>query len=133
MSLGGVRENAAKDKSYRFALRIVKVYKHLVSEHKEYVLSKQLLRSGTSIGANIWEANQAQSTLDFISKLSISLKETAESEYWLSLLRDSEYLTKSQTQSLLADCDEIKVILISSIKSTKQKLEREKESRRNRK
>ena len=114
------RENVAKEKSYKFALRIVKCYKHLVFEQKEYVLSKQMLRSGTSIGANIAEANQAQSKADFVSKLSIALKETVETEYWLNLLRDSEFLTASQADSLIADSLELKAILTAAIKSSKQ-------------
>ena len=113
------RENPLKTKSYSFALRIVRVYKHLVSESKEYVLSKQLLRSGTSIGANITEANQGQSHPDFVSKLSIALKEAVETEYWLSLLRDSEYLTVKQADSLIEDCIELKKVLTSAIKTTK--------------
>ena len=117
----GGKENVLKEKSYRFALRVIKAYRHLASENKEYVLSKQLLRSGTSIGANIAEANQAQSRPDFISKLSISLKETVETEYWLCLLRDSEFLTKSQAESLISDCGELKAILTAAIKSTKKK------------
>lgn len=88
------KENVLKDKSYKFALRIVKFYKFLVYEKKEFVLSKQVLRSGTSIGANITEGNQAQSTADFIHKLSIALKESFETEYWLCLLRDSEYISE---------------------------------------
>ena len=83
------KENILKDKSYAFAVRVVKAYRRIVHEQKEFVLSKQLLRSGTSVGANIAEANQAQSRADFISKLSISLKETVETEYWLCLLRDT--------------------------------------------
>lgn len=116
--------NVLKDKSYQFALRIVKAYKHLAFEQKEYVLSKELelLRAGTSIGANVAEANQAQSKPDFVSKLAISLKETVETEYWLSLLRDSDFLTSAQAESLIADCLEIKAILTASIKSTKQRM-----------
>lgn len=114
------KENVLKDKSYTFALRTVKAYKHLIAENKEYVLSKQLLRSGTSIGANVAEANQAQSRRDFISKLSIALKETVETEYWLSLLCDAEFLTSTQAESLLSDCRELKAILITSIKSSKK-------------
>ena len=113
------KENVLKDKSYSFALRVVKTYKHLVAEFREYVLSKQMLRSGTSIGANVAEANQAQSRPDFVSKLSIALKEVVETEYWLNLLRDSNYLTGPQADSLLADRLEIKAILIASIKTTK--------------
>ncbi len=114
------KENVLKDKSYSFALRVVKAYKHLVGENKEYVLSKQLLRSGTSIGANVAEANQAQSRPDFISKLAIALKETVETEYWLNLLYDAEYLTEAQAGTLLSDCRELKAILTASIKSSKK-------------
>jgi four helix bundle protein len=124
MENGGTsdRANPLKDKSYLFALRIVKAYKFIVKEQKEFVLSKQLLRSGTSVGANVAEANQAQSTADFISKLSIALKEAVDTEYWLSLLRDSDYLTKAQSESLLSDCGELKAILIASIKSSKRRI-----------
>lgn len=113
------KENPLKDKSYKFALRIVKLYKHLIEEKKEFVLSKQVLRSGTSIGANIAEGNQAQSKSDFIHKLSISHKEAFETEYWLCLLRDSEYITEKQAESLINDCQEIQKILTSSIKTAK--------------
>ncbi|HEY0459034.1 MAG TPA: four helix bundle protein [Pyrinomonadaceae bacterium] len=113
------RENPLKDKSYKFALRIIKLYKHLAEENKEYVLSKQVLRSGTSIGANITEGNQAQSKSDFIHKLSIALKEAFETEYWLCLLRDSEYITEKQAESLLIDCQEVQKILTASIKTAK--------------
>ena len=99
MDNGQLKENVLRDKSYRFALRIVKVYKYLLSEQKEFVLSKQLLRSGTSIGANVAEANQARSRPDFVSKLSIALKEAVETENWLNLLADSEYLTSEQSKS----------------------------------
>lgn len=116
-----LKENNLKDKSYKFALRIVKLYRFLVEEKKEYVLAKQVLRSGTSIGANVTEANQAQSAADFIHKLSIALKESFETEYWLCLLRDSEYLTEKQSESLIADCNELQKILTSSIKTSKSK------------
>ena len=106
-----------RDKSYAFALRIVNLYKSLADENREFVLSKQVLRSGTSIGANIAEANQAQSRSDFVHKLSISLKE--ETEYWLNLLRDSSYITDSQASSLLEACCELQKILTSSIKTAK--------------
>src|SRR5215211_4114609 len=92
--------NILKEKSYAFVLRSINLYKHLSVAKKEYVLSKQLLRSGTSIGANVAEANQAQSRPDFISKLGIALKEAAETEYWLSLLRDSRYLTEREAESM---------------------------------
>ena len=120
MDNGQSRENVLRVKSYSFALRIVKAYKYLIAEKKEFVLSKQLLRSGTSIGANVAEANQGQSRPDFISKLSIALKESVETEYWLNLLRDSEYLTPEQTQSLLDECRELIRILTSSIKTAKR-------------
>lgn len=92
----------------------------LNDEKKEFVLSKQVLRSGTSIGANIEEANQGQSKADFTHKLSISLKEAVETNYWLRLLRDSEYLTESQANSLLKDCQELEKLLTASIKTAKQ-------------
>jgi four helix bundle protein len=114
-----IKENAIKDKSYAFAIRIVRAYRHIVREQEEFVLSKQLLRSGTSVGANVAEANQGQSRADFISKLSIALKEIVETEYWLSLLRDTDILTETQANSLIADCIEIKKILISVIKTAK--------------
>jgi four helix bundle protein len=97
------KENVLKDKSYKFALRIVKLYKHLAEDKKEFVLSKQVLRSGTSIGANISEGNQAQSKPDFVHKLSIANKEAFETEYWLCLLRDAEYITEKQAESLIVD------------------------------
>jgi four helix bundle protein len=118
---GKNRENVLKEKSYKFAIRVVKAYKHIIDETREYVLSKQILRSGTSIGANVAEANEAQSRADFVSKLSISLKETVETEYWLNLLRDTDYLTEAQASSMLDDCLELKAILTASIKSTKQR------------
>ena len=113
------KANVLKDKSYAFAIRIVKANRHIVNEQREFVLSKQLLRSGTSIGANVAEANQAQSRADFISKLSIALKETVETEYWLNLLRDSDILTQSQADSLMEDCLELKKILVAVVKTTK--------------
>jgi four helix bundle protein len=115
-------ENNLKDKSYKFALRIIKLYKFLTEEKKEYVLSKQILRSGTSIGANITEANQAQSTADFIHKMSIAHKEAFETEYWLCLLRDSEYITEKQSESLINDCNELQKILTASIKTSKSRI-----------
>ncbi len=113
------KENPLKEKSYAFALRIVKLYKHLVYEKKEFVLSKQVLRSGTSIGANIAEGNQAQSKADFVHKLSIAHKEAFETEYWLCLLRDGEFITEKQAESLILDCQELQKILTTSIKTSK--------------
>ena len=108
-----------KDKSEAFALRIVNCYKYLTKEKGEYVLSKQLLRSGTSIGANVMEGIYGQSRADFLSKLSISLKEAQETGYWLRLLFKSDYLEESQYQSIYEDCEEIIKILVSTLKSAK--------------
>lgn len=117
-------ESILRDKSYGFALRIVKLYQFIGSEKKEFVLSKQVLRSGTSIGANVEEANQAQSKSDFVHKLSIAQKEAFETDYWLRLLRDSNYLTGKQADSLLEDCREIQKLITSSIKTVKANLEK---------
>ena len=116
------KENVVMSKSYTFALRIIKIYKYLVAEKKEYVLSKQLLRSGTAIGALIKEGEHAQSKADFLNKMNVSLKEANETEYWIELLRDSEYLSTSVSFSLLSDIAEIIRILISIVKSTKASL-----------
>ena len=109
------------NKSYAFALEIVIIYKFLLSERKEYVLSKQLLRCGTSIGANVHEANSGESKKDFIHKLSIVLKEKTETLYWLILLKDSEYLDLAQFDKLYYSCTEISKILNSIILTMKQK------------
>lgn len=111
-------ENVLLEKSYAFALRIIKLYQHLVKKN-EYLLSKQLLKSGTSIGANAEEANGCYTKKDFISKISISYKEARETRYWLRLLRDSELITPVQTQSMLTDCEELLKIIGSSIKTLK--------------
>ena len=115
-----MKENILIDKSIAFAARIIKLHQHLIKTKKETIISKQIVRSGTSIGANINEANYAQSKADFISKMHIALKETAETEYWLKLLTMSEYITEDMGQSLLKDCLEIKRILISSINTAKE-------------
>jgi four helix bundle protein len=114
------RENVLKDKSYAFALRIIKAYKYLAKKQNEYVLSNQLLRAGTAIGALIREAEYAQSRADFISKMSIALKEANETDYWIMLLRDSEYINIPMSKSLLDDCGELLRLLISTIKTAKQ-------------
>ena len=111
--------NILKEKSYAFALRIVKLYKYL-SVHKEYVLSKQVLRSGTAVGALVSESEFGQSKSDFISKLSIGLKEANETLYWLSLLKDSEYIDEKMFQSIKPDIEELIKLLVSSIKTAKQ-------------
>ncbi len=113
-------DNVVVMKSKAFALRIIKLYQYLNSEKKEYVLSKQLLRSGTSIGANIKEAIRGQSKADFISKLNISLKEASEAEYWIELLYESGYLTETQFKSIYDDCIELLKLLTSIIKSAKK-------------
>ena len=106
-------------KTFQFAVRIVRLCQYLQQEKKEFVLSRQLLRSGTSIGANIAEAKQGQSRADFISKSSIALKEAAETSYWLRLLHATEYLTDLQYASIAEDCTEIEKILTSIIQTTK--------------
>ena len=113
-------ENIIETKSFAFAIRTVKLYKHLCEHKKEFTLSKQLLKSGTSIGANVAEAQQAQSKADFISKISIALKEATETNYWLRLLHATQYLTDNELKSVLADCNEIERILISIIKTSKE-------------
>ena len=114
-----MKENVLIHKSIAFAARIVKLHQYLIKDKKEHILSKQIIRSGTSIGANIHEANYGQSKADFISKLHIALKETAETEYWLELLKLSGYITEDMANSLLFDCLEIKRILIASINTAK--------------
>lgn len=105
------KDNIVQQKSFAFAIRILNVYKYLVSEKKEFVLSKQLLRSGTSIGANIEESIGGQSDKDFFSKISISYKETRETIYWLKLLQATDYLSEQEAISLLTDAEEICKIL----------------------
>ena len=112
-------DNPIQDKSFRFAVRIVNLCKYLQTEQKEYILAKQLLRSGTSIGANVSEAQQAQSRPDFVNKLNIALKEASETEYWLRLLYETDYLTKEQFTSIFADCSEVKSMLVTIVKSSK--------------
>ena len=113
-------EITVEQKSFQFAIRIVKLYKYLRSTKKEFVMSKQLLRSGTSIGTNVAESQQAQSRADFISKLNIALKETAETDYWLRLLHATEYLNDQEFQSVFDDCNEIGKMLTAILKSTKK-------------
>ena len=113
-------DNTIYEKSFQFAVRIVNLCKDLQTEHKEHVLSKQILRSGTSIGANVAEAQQAQSKPDFVSKLSIALKEAKETDYWLRLLHATEYLRDVQFDSIISDCDEIESLLVSIVKTSKK-------------
>lgn len=106
-------------KSFEFAIRIVNLYKYL-AEKKKFILSKQLLRCGTSIGANVSEAKHAQSRADFISKMSIALKETSETKYWIRLLTAVGYINEKESLSILEDCVELEKILVSIVKNTKQ-------------
>lgn len=112
-------DNLIAVKSKKFALRCIRLYKVLTSTRNEYVLSKQLLRSGTSIGANIREAIRAQSKADFTAKMCISLKEASESEYWIELLTESEYISSTEGKSMITDCQELISILTKIIKSAK--------------
>ena len=114
------QDSALLDKSLRFAARIVKLYQFLSNERHETVISKQIIRSGTSIGANANEAAYGVSRAEFIAKLQISLKETAETEYWLKLLRLTDFIDKEEADSLLNDCLEIKKILVSSLNTAKK-------------
>ena len=111
------KDNIIQIKSYDFALRIVKLHKHLSHEKKEFVLSKQLLRSGTSIGANIEEAIGGQSRKDFFAKLTIAYKEARESHYWIRLLKDTDFLSDKEAETLLKDIEEI-LKIIGSIQKT---------------
>jgi four helix bundle protein len=113
------KDNVIQQKSFDFAVRIVKACRYLQEEKREFILSKQLLRSGTSIGANVEEAIGGQSKADFISKLSIAYKEARESSYWIKLLQASQYLEEKQAESLLIDSDEIQKILGKIVKTTK--------------
>lgn len=115
-------KNIVKEMSYSFSIRIVKLFKYLQEEKKEFVLSKQILKSGTSIGANIEEANSAQSKKDFIAKIQISLKEAKETHYWIRLLRDTSYLEEKLANSLLNDCNSIISVLTSILKTSKKTL-----------
>ena len=111
-------KNIVANKSFAFALRIIKAYKYL-TEHNEYILSKQLLRSGTSIGANCREAKNAQSRLDFINKLNIALKEADETAYWLELLHEGNFIDNNCFESIYNDCVELVKLLTSIVKTTK--------------
>lgn len=116
-----MKDSILKSKTKSFALKIIKMYNYLCDEKKEYVMSKQVLRSGTSIGANIAEAFYAQSEADFIAKLYISRKEAGETIYWIELLKESSYIGCDEADSMIKDCDELLKILTSSIKTMKSK------------
>ncbi len=117
-----MKENIVKDKSYNFSLRIIKLYKHLAEQKKEYVLSKQVLRCGTSIGANIEEAIGRQSKKDFINKISVAYKEARECHYWIRLLKDSGFIEAKSSDSLLNDCEELIKLTGKIISSSKANL-----------
>ena len=117
-----MKQSILKNKSKLFAIRIIRLYKYLCEEKKEYILSKQLLRSGTSTGANIAESFYGQSEADFVAKLSISQKETSEAIYWLELLHESDYLKNNEYVSVYNDAEELMKLLTSSIKTVKGKI-----------
>ena len=112
-------EKVIQTKSFQFALRIVRLCNYLQTSQHEFIMAKQLLRCGTSIGANVAEAEHAQSRADFCSKLNIALKEAAETDYWLRLLHEADYLRDVEFQSVFADCKEIEKLLAAIVKSTK--------------
>ena len=114
-----VKNDPLRDKSYDFAIRIVKLSQYLQQDKKEFVLSKQVLRSGTAIGALVREAEFGQSKADFVSKMNIALKEANETDYWLCLLRDTDFISVSQFESLNPDCSELIAMLVSTVKTSK--------------
>ena len=115
-------KSAIADESYSFAVRIVNLYRHLTMKKNEFVLSKQVLRCGTSIGANVREGQEGQSKADFVSKFGIALKECNETLYWLDLLHDTHYVTDVQHKSLKSDCTELKRLLVSIVKTSRARL-----------
>jgi len=117
-----MKKSVLKEKSFRFAIRIVNLYKYLCEDKKEFVLSKQILRSGTSVGAMVWEAEHSESKADFIHKLAIAQKEISETIYWLELLKETEYISSKEYESINADAVEVMKIITSSIKTSKSKL-----------
>ncbi len=116
-----MKDGPLQVKSFAFAVRVVRLYKHLCGEKKEFVLSKQLLRSGTAIGALVREAEQAESKPDFIHKMAIALKEANETEYWIALLRETDFLIAKESESILNDNTELLKLLTSIIKTAKEK------------
>lgn len=119
-----MKDNVVFEKSKRFAVRIVNLYKHLCNNKSEYILSKQLLRSGTSIGANISEALCSISKKEFLAKMYIAFKECTESKYWIELLYETDYLTKEEYNSIVDDCTEIQKLLTTITKTTKSELDK---------
>ncbi|KAJ52324.1 four helix bundle protein [Clostridium tetanomorphum] len=117
-----MKESLVYNKAFKFAIRIVNLYKHLCKEKSKYIISKQVLRSGTSIGANIKEAVQASSKRDFLMKMNIALKEASETDYWLELLEETNYIDDKASQSIINECTELNNMLISIVKTTKENL-----------
>ncbi len=113
-------ENLVLKKSKAFAIRTIRLYQYLMDEKKEFIMSKQVLRSGTSIGANIKESIRAQSTADFLSKMQIALKEASETEYWLELLTDADYISEKASDSLLQDCRELIKLITAIVRTSKE-------------
>ena len=113
-------DNISATKSYAFAVRCVNLYKYLCEVKNDYTIGRQLMRSGTSIGANVKEATRGVSKADFTAKMSISLKEASESEFWIELLRDTDYITAEQAESMLEDCQELLKLLMTIVKTSKQ-------------
>ncbi len=120
--MGAEQKNVVMNKSYAFALRIIDLYKYLTAEKKEFVLSKQILRSGTAIGALVKESEHAQSKPDFINKINIALKEANETDYWLSLLKDSNYIDDNISASIQPNCVELIRLLASIVKTSRTNL-----------
>jgi len=116
--------NIALEKSRKFAIKVYNLYKYLCSQKREYVLAKQLLRSGTSVGANLTEAQYSVSKKEFLVKTTISLKECAETEYWLDLLKETNILTQQEYDNIIKDCKDILHILIATVKKLKEKKEK---------
>lgn len=117
-----MKQNILKEKSFYFAIRIVNLYKFLKKEHNEYILSQQVIRSGTSVGAIVREAEHAESIKDFIHKLSIGLKEANECKYWLDLLVATNFITKRMYNSINQDCEELLKLLTASVKTSKKRI-----------
>ena len=117
-----MKQNILKEKSFNFAIRIINLYKFLKKEHKEFVLSQQIIKSGTSVGAIVRESEHAESLKDFVHKLSIGLKEINETEYWLDLLFATEYINEKMYDSLKSDCIELIKLLTASVKTSKTKI-----------
>ena len=115
-----MKESILRDKSYNFAIRIVKLSQYLQSEKKDFVLSKQILRSGTAIGALIREAEFGQSKADFANKMSVALKEANETDYWLLLLKDTKFINSKLFESMQADCKELIAMLVATVKTSKK-------------